>query len=180
MRRTTPFTRPIIIAVVAAVGALAAAMLLVSIFQRQQEARNPFYRVVELTDDIDDPAIWGKNFPIQYDGYRRTVDQVRTRYGGSEAVPRTPTQADPRSIVAQSRLEEDPRLVAMWKGYAFSVDFREERGHAHMLDDQVFTERQHVTKQPGACLHCHASVYNAYKNQGGGDLIAGFAKVNAM
>ena len=56
------------------------AALLVNIFERKQEARNPFYRVVELTDDTEDPAIWGKNFPLQYDGYRRTVDQVRTRY----------------------------------------------------------------------------------------------------
>src|SRR5687767_6932569 len=174
MRRTTPFTRPIIIAVVAAVGALAAAMLLVSIFQRQQEARNPFYRVVELTDDIDDPAVWGKNFPVQYDGYRRTVDQVRTRYGGSEAVPRTPSQADPRSVVAQSRLEEDPRLKTMWAGYAFSVDFREERGHAYMLEDQTFTERQQAAKQPGTCLHCHGSMYTVYKQAGDGDLIKGF------
>ena len=63
----------------------------VNIFERKQEARNPFYRVVELTDETDDPAVWGKNFPLQYDGYRRTVDQERTRYGGSEAMPRTPT-----------------------------------------------------------------------------------------
>jgi nitrite reductase (cytochrome c-552) len=49
-----------------------------------------------------------------------------------------------------------------------------------MLDDQTYTERQQASKQPGACLHCHASVYTAYKEQGGGDLMAGFAKVNAM
>src|SRR6476469_9679382 len=83
--------------------------LLMNIFERKQEARNPFYRVVELTDDMDDPAVLGKNFPLQYDDYRRTVDQVRTKYGGSEAMPHTPTQADPRSVVAQSRIEEDPR-----------------------------------------------------------------------
>ena len=109
-----------------------------------------------------------------------TVDQVLTRFGGSEAVPRTPTQADPRSVVAQSRLEEDPRLKAMWAGYAFSKDFREERGHAYMLDDQTFTERQVVAKQPGTCMHCHASVYLPYKKLGGGDLIAGFEKMNQM
>src|SRR5512138_2340548 len=68
--------------------------LLINIFERKQEARNPFFRVVELTDQIDDPAVWGKDFPQQYDLYRRTVDQARTRYGGSEAVPRTPTEAD--------------------------------------------------------------------------------------
>ena len=48
--------------------------LLMNIFERKQEARNPFYRVVELTDDMDDPAVWGKNFPLQYDDYKRTVD----------------------------------------------------------------------------------------------------------
>ena len=168
--------------VLIAVAAITAGVtaLLVNIFEHKQEARNPFYRVVELTDDTEDPAIWGKNFPLQYDGYRRTVDQVRTRYGGSEAVPRTPTQADPRSVVAQSRLEEDPRLKTMWSGYAFSVDFREERGHAYMLVDQETTERQHFVKQPGTCIHCHASVYVPYKQQGGGDLIKGFEKMNQM
>src|SRR3712207_5056113 len=104
---------------VALVAAAAGVALLVNILQRKEEARNPFYRVVELTDETEDPAVWGKNFPLQYDGYVRTVDQVRTRYGGSEAEPHTPTQADPRSVVAQSRLQEDPRPKQMWAGYAF-------------------------------------------------------------
>ena len=151
-----------------------------NILERKSEARNPFYRVVTLDDATTDPATWGKNFPLQYDGYRRTVDQVRTRYGGSEAVPRTPTKADPRSIVAQSRLEEDPRLKTRWAGYAFSKDFREERGHAYMLDDQTFTERQGVVKQPGTCLNCHASTYTAMLKLGGGDLTKGFQARNRM
>ena len=154
--------------------------LLLNIFQRKQEARNPFFRVVELNDDTVDPALWGKNFPLQYDDYLKTTDQVRTRYGGSEAEPRTPTQADPRSIVAQSRLEEDPRLKQMWAGYAFSKDFREERGHAYMLDDQTFTERQQITKQPGTCINCHASAYVVYKQLGGGDIMKGFEALNKM
>jgi nitrite reductase (cytochrome c-552) len=165
------------------VGALITAgivALLVNIFERKQEARNPFYRVVELTDDTEDPAVWGKNFPAQYDDYRRTVDQVRTRFGGSEALPRAPTKADPRSVVAQSKIEEDPRLKIMWAGYAFAKDFREERGHAYMLDDQIFTERQQVVKQPGACIQCHASIYVPYKKAGNGDLIKGFEKMNQM
>jgi nitrite reductase (cytochrome c-552) len=165
------------LAVVATVLGLA---MLVNIFQRKQEERNPFFRVVELTDDTVDPAVWAKNFPLQYDDYLKTTDQVRTRYGGSEAEPRTPTQADPRSIVAQSRLEEDPRLKLMWAGYAFSKDFREERGHAYMLQDQTFTERQQVVKQPGTCINCHASVYVAYKQLGGGDIVKGFDQLNRM
>jgi nitrite reductase (cytochrome c-552) len=170
----------LVTAVAAAVAAAGAAALLVNIFERKQEARNPFYRVVELTDQTQDPAVWGQNFPLQYDGYLRTVDQVRTRFGGSEAVPRTPTQADPRSVVAQSRLEEDPRLKTMWAGYAFSVDFREERGHAYMLEDQTFTQRQEAAKQPGTCMHCHASIFVPYQTLGGGDLIKGFEAMNQM
>ena len=37
-----------------AVGAL---VLLMNIFERKQEAKNPFFRVVELTDETTDPAI---------------------------------------------------------------------------------------------------------------------------
>ncbi|HET6701042.1 MAG TPA: ammonia-forming cytochrome c nitrite reductase subunit c552 [Gemmatimonadaceae bacterium] len=164
----------------AAAVTIGLAALLTNIFERRQEALNPFYRVVTLTDSTTDPAEWGKNFPIQYDSYRRTVDQVRTRYGGSEALPRTPSDADPRSVVAQSRLTEDPRLREFWAGYAFAHDFREERGHAYMLDDQTYTERQIVAKQPGTCLNCHASMYAAYTRAGAGDIVRGFERVNAM
>jgi nitrite reductase (cytochrome c-552) len=170
----------VIAAFVAFIGAIAGFALLTNIMERKEEARNPFFRVVDLTDDTDDPAVWGKNFPLQYDGYLRTVDQQRTRYGGSEAIHRTPTDADPRSVVAQSRLEEDPRLKTMWDGYAFAVDFREERGHAYMLDDQTFTERQNVVTQPGTCINCHASAYTAYKKLGGGDIVQGFRELNKM
>ena len=164
----------------AIVVTIVAVGLLMNIFERKQEARNPFYRVVELTDDTEDPAVWGKNFPLQYDDYKRTVDQVRTRFGGSEALPRMPTKVDPRSTLSQSKIEEDPRLKVMWAGYAFAKDFREERGHAYMLDDQTLTERQQVVKQPGTCIQCHGSVYVPYKKAGDGDIIKGFEKLNQM
>ena len=47
-----------------------------------------FVRVVELDENTIDPAVWGKNFPRQYDGYKRTVDIERTQHGGSEAPSR--------------------------------------------------------------------------------------------
>ena len=164
------------LAALVAIGGLA---LLVNILEHKQEAKNPFFRVVELTDDTEDPAVWGKNFPVQYDAYLKTVDQVRTKYGGSDALPKTPTQADPRSIIAQSKIEEDPRLKKMWAGYAFAIDFREERGHAFMLDDQTFTGRQ-AKPQPGTCMNCHASTYVAHKKAGEGDIVKGFEKINPL
>lgn len=164
----------------AAVVTVLITALLVNIFERKSEGRNPFYRVVEINDDIDDPAIWGKNFPHQYDSYLKTTDMKRTKYGGSEAFPHVPTDKDPRDVVTVQKLDEDPRLKTMWAGYAFSADFREERGHAYMLLDQVFTERQNVVKQPGTCLNCHASTYTLYKKLGDGDITKGFEKMNQI
>ena len=68
----------------------------------------------------------------------------------------------------------------MWAGYAFSVDFREERGHAYMLLDQTLTERQAVAQQPGTCMQCHASLYVPYRKLGDGDLVLGFERMNQM
>ena len=175
---TAPSRRMLALVVaLATLATVAIAALLVNIFERKQEARNPFYRVVELNDTIDDPAIWGKDFPMQYDLYLRTVDMQRTKYGGSEAMPHSPTQADPRSVVARSKLEQDPRLKTMWAGYSFSADYRERRGHAYMLDDQTFTERQKFAP-PAMCINCHASIVTTYLKLGNGDLMKGFNAIS--
>jgi nitrite reductase (cytochrome c-552) len=57
-------------------------------------------------------------------------------------------------------------LKTLWDGYAFAIDFREERGHAYMLHDQRETERVLRRPQVGSCLHCHASVLPAYRRAG--------------
>jgi nitrite reductase (cytochrome c-552) len=137
--------------------------LLVSIFEHRQESRAPFVRLVEVNEISTDPAPWGTNWPSQFDSYRRTVDDSETTYGGSSAMP-------------ASKLEEHPWLRRLYAGYAFSIDYREARGHAYMLYDQEVTER--VTKRPqsGACLHCHASIIPTYRRLG---MAAKGAKVDA-
>jgi len=137
--------------VVVAAATVGVVLLLENVSQRKEEARQQVFRVVEITEDTVDPVVWGKNFPRQYDGYRRTVDKERTRHGGSEAF---------------EKLDEDPRWREIFKGYAFGVDYREDRGHAYMLSDQDITERIKIVKQPGACLHCHSSVLPAYREAG--------------
>ncbi len=132
----------------ATVGVL---LLMQNIFQRKREAESVVFKLVNLTEDVIDPAEWGKNFPRQYDSYRRTVDVKRTRHGGSDAF---------------QKLDDDPRWRMLFKGYAFGVDYREERGHAYMLSDQDMTERVRDFKQPGACLHCHSSIIPAYRAAG--------------
>src|SRR5512140_1625632 len=133
-----------------------------------------------ITDQTDDPAVWGQQFPIHYELYLKTFDMRPTKYGGSRAQSRAQSESDPRPIVSQSKVNEDPGLKAMWQGYAFAADFREERGHMYMLEDQQYTLRQKVVQQPGACLNCHASMYNAYRKAGDGDLARGFRALNSM
>jgi nitrite reductase (cytochrome c-552) len=139
--------------------------LLMNINERKQEAKQHYLKIVDLNESIIDPAEWGKNFPRQYDGYKRTAENTSRRHGGSEAL---------------SKLDEDPRLKRIFAGYAFSVDYRERRGHAFMLEDQDNTERVKKFKQPGACLHCHASIIPAYRKEGDGDVMKGFEMVCAM
>jgi nitrite reductase (cytochrome c-552) len=49
-----------------------------------------------------------------------------------------------------------------------------------MLDDQTYTTRQVVVKQPGTCMNCHASVAALYTKLGEGDATKGFEKLNQM
>ncbi|HMO37258.1 MAG TPA: ammonia-forming cytochrome c nitrite reductase subunit c552 [Gemmatales bacterium] len=122
-----------------------------NIADRKEEAKQTVFQLAPIQEDTIDPSIWGKNFPRQYDSYRRTVDMERTRHGGSEAF---------------QKLDEDPRWRVLFKGYPFGVDYREERGHAYMLSDQDETERVTQFKQPAACLHCHSSIIPAYYEAG--------------
>jgi nitrite reductase (cytochrome c-552) len=136
------------------VVALATAGVMVlgqNVVERKAEGERAYYEIEELTEDSIDPALWGRNFPRQYDGYLRTVDTERTRYGGSEAF---------------NRLDDDPRLRTIFDGYAFALQYDEERGHAYSLDDQRATKRVTEKEQPGACLHCHAAVTKAYYDAG--------------
>jgi nitrite reductase (cytochrome c-552) len=151
----------VLVAVAAATAGATA--LLVNIFERKAEEHSPFIRVVQVDDDTTDPAVWGKNWPAQYDGYQRTALPTKTRFGGhggNEALP-------------DEKIERDPWLKRMFLGYAFSIDYRDRRGHAHMLADQEATQR--LSKpQSGSCLHCHASIMPLYRKLGAGDAMAGF------
>jgi nitrite reductase (cytochrome c-552) len=126
------------VVVMAGLGAL-----LVNIQQRQAEAIEYPLRVVEIPEGEIDPAVWGQNFPRQYDSFMRTEDDtISTPYGGS---------------VPYDKLERYPAMVRLWAGYAFAIDHNEERGHFYAQIDQRETERVQVVSQPGACINCHAA-----------------------
>ncbi len=157
------------ISVVVALASVGIVALLTNIFERKSEARQPYVRLVEVTEDTTDPAVWGKNWPNQYDSYKRTALSTQTRFGGhggSEALP-------------AQKIERDPWLQRMFRGYAFSIDYRDRRGHAYMLSDQEETKRHNVS-QSGSCMHCHASIMPVYRALGDGDALAGMNKTHKM
>jgi nitrite reductase (cytochrome c-552) len=159
----------VLLLVVVAAATAGVTALLLNVAERKAEARTPFVRVVEVDEDTTDPAVWGANWPRQYDLYKLTAQATRTRFGGhggSEALP-------------EEKLERDPWLRRMFLGYAFSIDYRDRRGHAYMLVDQEQTERR-TKPQTGSCLHCHASVMPLYRALGDGDAVAGFETTHAI
>jgi nitrite reductase (cytochrome c-552) len=148
------FIRPIWLGLLAggvALGTVIVLYVLVTMFEHKSDARSPYLEVAKLDETSTDPAIWAVNWPHQYDQYVQTAGDKF--YGGSSAMP-------------QSKLDEDPWLKRLYAGYAFSIDYREARGHAYMLFDQVVTERVNKRKQAGACLHCHGSVNVLYRKVG--------------
>lgn len=139
---------------------------LLNIQERKQEAKSRHVEVTKLTEDTVDPAIWGRDFPREYDGYKKTSISTHTHYGGSEGI---------------SKLDQDPRLKTIFAGYAFSVDYNPRRGHFYSLEDQKETLRTKNFKQVGACLQCHVGgLKKIYETVGDGDMQAGFEKVSAM
>ncbi len=126
-----------------AIVAMGIAGLLLNIKQHKYEAAQYPLKVVNISDKELDPAVWGRNFPREYDTFRMTSQSsFRTRYGGS---------------VPHSKLQAVPAMKRIWAGYAFSIDHNEERGHFYALTDQKRTKRVVVKKQPGACANCHSA-----------------------
>jgi len=129
--------------------ALGVAFVLVSVAERQQEGRQLTYnRIIEIAPGEPDPAVWGQNFPQQYEDWRRTL-QTSTfddysrygRYGGSEAF---------------SRLDKYPDYRRIFAGNAFAVEYNEDRGHANALNDMLSIQRLGDQK-PGACMTCKST-----------------------
>ena len=171
-------SRPVLkLGLVALAAALATVLVLAlnaNISAHKREARQSSFRIVALDEKSVDPAEWGKNFPRQYDAYRRTIENYGTKFGGagSEGAP-------------LSKLEKDPRLLTIFDGYAFSLEYNQRRGHAYMLDDQHATRRVKERPQPGSCLHCHTSNTVVYrelglKNGAPGTLEEGFDSPNSQ
>jgi nitrite reductase (cytochrome c-552) len=89
-----------------------------------------------------DSSVWGVDYPNEYSSLLMTANnKTATTYGGS---------------AQKSYLLEDPRLVLLFMGYPFSVDYNQPRGHQNTLIDVRATKR--VTASTHAtCYSCKSS-----------------------
>ena len=84
-------------------------LLASSIIERRSEAAFAFTPQVRYDDYEPRNEVWGKNFPMEYQSYKKTSDTLfRSKYNGSATI---------------DMLEIDPRLVVLWAGYGFSKDY---------------------------------------------------------
>ncbi len=113
-----------------------------SIVERRSEAQLYFQMVQPIPDWEPDNAVWGENFPRQYQSYIKTLDTTyASKYHGSAMI---------------DYLAKYPELVVMWAGYAFSRDYNQGRGHYYSVSDVQNTLRTGVP-QPGTCWTCKST-----------------------
>jgi len=118
-----------------------------SIMQRRWEAQRPILVAADIDTFESDNSVWGGNYPLEYDAYKRQdASTEKTKYGGPF----------PRDY-----LDGDPNQVILFAGYGFSKDFLQARGHIHAIEDISKTQRvKYPTAEnpkvhyPGTCWTC--------------------------
>ena len=117
-------------------------LLAVSIMERRWEAQRPVLTLNPIARWEPDNAVWGRNYPREYESYLRTRETgTRTKFGGGP----------PRDYLA-----ENPRQVILFAGYPFSKDYQQARGHYHAITDITHTKRVNE-KTVGTCWTCKST-----------------------
>ena len=96
-------------------------LLASSIVNRKSEAKYRYVPQVNIGENEPRNAVWGENFPLEYQSSLQTLDTTFASYQGGSRM---------RDV-----LEEDPRLVVLFAGYGFSKDYNQGRGHSYAIED---------------------------------------------
>ncbi|HAR94932.1 MAG TPA: ammonia-forming cytochrome c nitrite reductase subunit c552, partial [Deltaproteobacteria bacterium] len=97
-------------------------------------------KVTPLPDKEYDPAVWGRVYRLEYKGFQHNLEMSPspTGFGGS---------------IAYQKSEKEPEILINFKGFGFSRDYTEDRGHPYALEDLLKSKRV-TPKSPGACMTC--------------------------
>ena len=140
-------------------------LLASSITERKAESEYVYKPKVKISETEPRNSVWGENFPREYQSYLQTKDSTfRSKFNGSASI---------------DELAEDPRMVVLWAGYAFSKDYSQGRGHYWAIHDIRLTLRTGAPKgpddgpQPNTCWSCKSpDVIRLMKEKG----VTGFYK----
>lgn len=114
----------------------------------ERRAESVFAYTPQVKHDQFEPRneVWGQNFPRQYQSYMQTADtSFVSKYNGASL---------------RDALGENPRMVVLWAGYAFSWDYNQPRGHYYAIEDIQQTLRvgapmgETKSNQPNTCWTC--------------------------
>lgn len=121
-------------------------LLASSIVERRAEAIFAYTPQITFSEFEPRNEKWGEYFPREYDTYMKTAEtDFRSKHNGSSMV---------------DMLEESPRMVVLWAGYAFSRDYNQGRGHYYAVEDIQNTLRVGSpgdgvpSIQPNTCWTC--------------------------
>jgi len=121
-------------------------LLASSIMERRTEAQFAYSPQTEIAEFESDNAVWGENFPKEYQSFLQTKDTSFTsKYNGNAMI---------------DMLELDPRLVVLWAGYGFAKDYNQGRGHGYAIEDIHKTLRTgapvdgNKSPMPNTCWTC--------------------------
>ena len=142
-------------AVIALLGLLAS-----SIMERRWEAQRPALALKEIADWEPDNAVWGENYPREYETYGMTkVTEPNTKFGGAGK---------------RDYLDEDPLQVILFAGYGFSKEYLQARGHYYSVTDVMATKRIKPDFMAATCWTCKSTDVPRVMAKGGEGGIAKF------
>jgi nitrite reductase (cytochrome c-552) len=125
-----------ILFILTAVVVFLLAMLAYTIMDRKTEARFAYQPRVALEGIEPRDSLWGLNYPRQYQSYQKTAD--------------TTFQSKYNTSGFRDALAENPEMIILWAGYAFSKGYNQPRGHAYAVNDVLASVRIGAPMEPGA------------------------------
>ena len=120
------------------VGTVVLGLLIVSVTERRAEAVKRAV-LFEIKPAEMDAAAWGRNFPRQYESWKRTQDtSFITKYGGSRS---------------RDYLRATPEYIVLFAGLGFAKEYGQARGHWYSVEDVLKSAR--IDENTAAtCWHC--------------------------
>lgn len=102
-------------------------------------------KIAEIPDGTIDPAVWGKNYPEEYQTWKDTAQPT------PEGKSKYKKGNDGGKVY--DKLSEYPFIALLFNGWGFGIEYNEPRGHVYMMKDQKEIDPSRL-KGGGACLTC--------------------------